>query len=375
MKFIFTCGGTAGHINPALSVAGRIRELLPDSDILFIGSAGHMETELVPREGYDMETIQVSSLSRSVSVAGLRHNFRAAKDLAGSIPAAKRILKEFRPDVVVGTGGYVGYPVLSEAARMAIPTAVHESNAMPGLTTRMLERSVDTIMVGFESARSNYKHPEKVKVTGTPVRMEFLRQNRTEDRKALGIDDSTPLVVSVWGSLGATEMNMTVADAIALALKEPCYRFIHSAGKRGYDSMTAYMQDKLHLENWEEKGFSVQPYLYNMAQLMAAADLVICRSGASTLAELTAMGKPCILVPSPNVVADHQMKNAQVLGEAGGAVVISEGEATAERIHHTILELLEEPGRLDTMSRIMSNLSVENATDEIASIVMGLAAK
>ncbi len=375
MKFVFTCGGTAGHINPALSVAGRIRELLPDSDILFIGAEGRMETELVPREGYDIQTIRISSLSRSLSVQGVKHNLRAARDLAASLPAAKRILKDFRPDVVVGTGGYVCYPVLTQAARMGIPTCVHESNAMPGLTTRMLQRSVDTIMVGFESARKNYKQPEKVKVTGTPVRLEFLRQDREEARRELGIEGNTPLVVSVWGSLGATEMNKTVAGAIALAMEDRPYRFIHSAGKRGYASMSAYMKDELHLQDWEEKGFSVEPYLYNMAQLMAAADLVLCRSGASTLAELTAMGKPSILVPSPNVVADHQMKNATVLGDAGGAVVIPESEASAERIHSAIMELISQPGKLQAMSQAMSSMSVENATDEIASLVLSLAAK
>ena len=375
MKFVFTCGGTAGHINPAISVAGRIRELLPDSDILFIGAEGRMETELVPREGYDIETIRISSLSRSFSAEGIRHNFRAARDLAGSMPAAKRILKAFRPDVVVGTGGYVGYPVLTEAARMGIPTCVHESNAMPGLTTRMLEHSVDVIMVGFESARQNYKHPDKVKVTGTPVRLEFMRSDRAEARASLGIGSETPLVVSVWGSLGATEMNKTVAGAIALAMEKQSYRFIHSAGKRGYDSMTAFMRENLHLSGWEEKGFRVEPYLFNMAELMAAADIVLCRSGASTLAELTAMGKPCILVPSPNVVADHQMKNARLLGDAGGAVVIPESEASAERIHETIMDLLSNPARLREMSRIMEEMAVENATDEITSLVLSLAAK
>ena len=375
MKFLFTCGGTAGHINPALSVAGRIKELLPDSEILFIGAEGHMETELVPREGYALETIRISSLSRSLSLAGLRHNLHAAKDLASSMPAAKRIIQSFRPDVVVGTGGYVGYPVLKEAAGMGIPTAVHESNAMPGLTTKMLENSVDVIMVGFESARNNYKHPDKVRVTGTPVRMDFLRSDRARARAALGLDEETPLVVSVWGSLGATEMNKTVGGVVKLGMEDSSFRFIHSAGKRGIASMREHMETVLGLSDWEEKGFFVQDYIYNMAETMAAADIVLCRSGASTLAELTAMGKPCILVPSPNVVNDHQTKNANVLGDAGGAVVITEPEATAERLYATIRELLSDREHLAEMGRVMRSLSVENATDEITSLVLSLAAR
>lgn len=375
MKFVFACGGTAGHINPALSVAGRIRELLPDSDFLFIGAERKMETELVPRAGFELRAIRVSGLYRSLSPESIRHNLRAARELAGSFAASRRILREFRPDAVIGTGGYVCYPVLREAARMGIPTCVHESNAMPGLTTKLVAGRADAIMVGFESAKANYRQSERVRVTGTPVRSEFITLERDKPRRELGIDEKTPLVVSVWGSLGATEMNKTVASAMALAMEDGSYRMIHSAGQRGYESMTAYMRDTLGLSDWEQKGMDVRPYLYNMAQLMAAADIVICRSGASTLAELTAMGKPCILVPSPNVVNDHQMKNAMVLGEAGGAVVIAEKDATAEKLHGTLRELLADPARLERMGSVMKSMSVENATDEIASIVLSLAAK
>lgn len=375
MKFLFTCGGTAGHINPALSVAGRIRELLPDSDFLFIGSEGNMETELVPREGYEIRSVRVSSLSRSLSLEGVKHNLHAAYDLTGSMSAAKRIIREFRPDAVIGTGGYVCYPVLHEAAKMGIPTAVHESNAEPGLTTRMLEGSVDLIMVGFESARQNYRHPDKVRVTGTPVRQEFLRYAQTEAKAALGLRPEEKLVVSVWGSLGATEMNKTVARFVKLALGEKSFHFIHSAGKRGIEGMRRYMRDELALDSWERDGFEIRDYIYDMPAVMCAADLVLCRSGASTLAELTAIGKPCILVPSPNVVNDHQRKNAQVLHDAGGAVMIPEKEADAGRLYETVTELLEDDARLAAMSTAMSGLSVENAADEITSLVLGLAAK
>ena len=375
MNFLFACGGTAGHIHPAVGVADRIRELLPDSDILFVGAEGKMETELVPREGYPIRTVPMSNLSRSLSAEGLRHNLKAIHDLNHAIPACRRILKEFRPDAVIGTGGYVCYPVLSQAARMGIPTLVHESNAQPGLTTKLLESSVDRIMVGFEEARANYKHPQKVYVTGTPVRLEFMRADKLRARRELGLEEDVPLVVSVWGSLGATEMNKTVAEMISMAMADRPFRLVHSAGKRGIESMEAHLRDRLGLSGWNEAGFEVRDYIYDMPRLMAAADLVLCRSGASTLAELAAMGKPAVLVPSPNVVHNHQEVNARVLEHGGAAAVLLERDATPECVLKTITDLLSDRRELDKMAECMKAMAVENATDEITSMVLSLAAK
>ena len=375
MRFIFACGGTAGHINPAVGVAGRIRELLPDSEFLFIGAEGKMETELVPREGYPFRAVSVSNLSRSFSRDGVRHNMKALRELAGAMSDCRKIIADFHPDVVIGTGGYVCYPVLSQAAKMKIPTLVHESNAQPGLTTKMLENSVTRIMVGFEEARANYKHPEKVYITGTPVRLDFMRAEKRAAREALGIDPDVPLVVSVWGSLGATDMNKTVAEMISLAMPDRPFRLIHSAGKRGIEGMEAYLRDHLGLSGWNEAGFEVKDYIYNMPAVMAAADLVLCRSGASTLAELTAMGKPAVLVPSPNVVHNHQEKNARVLERGGGAVVLLEKDATPKKMLDTITQLLSDRERLDAMSVNMHSMGVENATDEIVSMILSLAGK
>ena len=375
MRFIFACGGTAGHINPAVGVAGRLMELMPDSEILFIGAEGKMETELVPREGYPFRAVNVSNLSRSLSRAGVRHNMKALRDLAGAMSECRKIIGEFRPDVVIGTGGYVCYPVLSQAARMKIPTLVHESNAQPGLTTKMLEGSVTRIMVGFEEARANYKHPEKVFITGTPVRLDFMRAEKRAAREAMGIDPDAPLVVSVWGSLGATDMNKTVAEMIALAMPDRAFRLIHSAGKRGIEGMEAHLRDQLGLSGWNEAGFEVRDYIYDMPSVMAAADLVLCRSGASTLAELTAMGKPALLVPSPNVVHNHQEKNARVLERGGGAVVLLEKDATPRRMLDTIMGLLSDPERLDAMSVSMRRLGAADATDAIVDMILSLAGK
>ena len=373
MRFLFACGGAAGHVNPAVGVAGRLKELYPDSEFLFIGAEGKMETELVPREGYEIRTIPISNLSRSLSAEGIHHNIQAMKDLLRSIPAAKRILKEFQPDVVVGTGGYVCYPVLTAASRLGIPTAVHESNAEPGLTTKMLENSVDKILVGFEEARANYRHPDKVFVTGTPVRPGFYRSDKLLARRELGIDPEEPLVVSVWGSLGATEMNKTVGAMIGLAMKDKPFHLVHSAGKRGIKSMTKHMRETLGLSGWDEAGFEVKDYIYDMPRLMAAADVVLCRSGASTLAELTALGKPAVLVPSPNVVHNHQEKNARVLERAGGARVLLERDASAENMLSALCEMLNQRNQLENMGDRMRALSVEDAAGQIADIVLSLA--
>ena len=175
MRVLFTCGGTAGHINPALGVAGRIRELIPDAEFLFVGAEGHMETELVPREGYALETIRIEGFQRSLKLSDILMNLRTAVWFLGAMRKSRRIMREFQPDVAVGTGGFVCYPVLKAAADMGIPSCVHESNAVPGLTTRLLERRVSRILVGMEESRSCYKDPGKVEFTGTPVRVEFIR--------------------------------------------------------------------------------------------------------------------------------------------------------------------------------------------------------
>lgn len=375
MRILFACGGTAGHVNPAIGVAGRIKELIPDAQILFIGANGRMEMDLVPREGYEIRGIPVSSLSRSLSKEGVAHNLQAMKEMREGSRQSREILREFRPDVVVGTGGYVCYPVLKEAAHLGIPTAVHESNAEPGLTTKLLEHSVDVIMVGFEEARKNYRQPGKVRVTGTPVRLGFMRSDRAAARKALGLTMDEPVVLSVWGSLGATDMNLTVARMIGLAMRDRPFRMLHSAGKRGIADMTGYMEKELGLSGWNEAGLEVRDYIFDMPLWMESADLVLCRSGASTLAELAAVGKPALLVPSPNVVHNHQEKNARVLEHAGAARVLSENGITAESIYENILDMLSDRDRLKQMADSMRGMAVENATDEITSIVLSLAAR
>ncbi|MEG1632449.1 MAG: UDP-N-acetylglucosamine--N-acetylmuramyl-(pentapeptide) pyrophosphoryl-undecaprenol N-acetylglucosamine transferase [Oscillospiraceae bacterium] len=372
MRFLFTCGGTAGHINPALAVAGRLREAMPDSEFLFIGAQGRMETDLVPRAGYEIKTVKITNIHRSFKPSEIMHNLHTLKNVAASIAESKRIIREFAPDVAIGTGGYVCYPVLKAASELSVPTAVHESNAVPGLTTKMLENVVSAIMVGFEESRGNYRHSDRVVVTGTPILGDFLREDRAAARRALGISEDRPLVVSVWGSLGASHMNDVMADFIVRACGNSFFDLIHSAGKAGHSHMTEILDREC--PDYRAHGMDVRDYIYDMPRVMAAADLVLCRGGASTLAELTGMAKPAILVPSPNVTNNHQEKNARVLENAGGARVLLEPDFTADSLLGIVSELLSHPEQLAAMSASMRSLAVPDAADRMAELVLKLAA-
>ena len=370
MRFILTCGGTAGHINPALAIAGRLREVMPDCEILFIGAEGKMETELVPREGYKMEALKITNISRGHSIEALRHNLNTLKNVALSTHEAKRIVREFKPDVVIGTGGYVCYPVLTAAHELGIPTVVHESNAVPGLTTKLLAERVDRVMVGFADSREAYRHPEKVEVTGTPVRGEFASYSKAQAKKELGLDPDEPLVVSVWGSLGAAHMNRIMGELITLLDARGEFRLIHSAGSMYFDGFMEKLEE--NAPDFARHGADVREYIYDMPRVMAAADLILCRAGASTLSELAYMGKPVILVPSPNVTNNHQEKNARVLEKAGGAKVFLEGEFDAQSLLDTVRELLGDEDKLTEMSEAMRSLAVPGATDRICDIILSL---
>ena len=373
MKFILTCGGTAGHINPALAVAGRLRELMPDCEILFIGAEGKMEMELVPREGYKIEPLKITNISRGHSLEAIIHNLDTLKNVAVSTREAKRIMREFKPDVVIGTGGYVCYPVLMAASELKIPTAVHESNAVPGLTTKLLAERVDKVMVGFEESRGAYHHPEKVEVTGPPVRGEFAASSQALAKRELGLDPDEPLVVSVWGSLGAAHMNKIMGELITMMDDSRPFRLIHSVGTRYFEDFMSALRQRA--PDFARFGADVRKYIYDMPRVMAAADLILCRAGASTLSELAYMGKPVIIVPSPNVTNNHQEKNARVLEKAGGAKVFLEGEFDAPALMDTVRGLLGDSAQLEAMSQAMLSLAVPGATDRICDIILSLPAK
>lgn len=371
MKVLFTCGGTAGHINPALGVAGRIRELFPEAEILFVGSEGHMETELVPREGFELKTVKISGFQRSLKPKMIAANVRTAYRVVASQIRARKILREFRPDVAVGTGGYVCYPVLKAAADMGIPTAVHESNAVPGLTTRLLEKSVDRILVGFEESRAYYRHPKKVENTGTPVREGFRGADSSRARRELGFDSDESIVLAAFGSLGARYMNGVMERFVERMGPHPDFRLIYATGKQYYDDV----KRKFAAKGLTDGRIDVREYVYDMPKVMAAADVIICRAGASTISELTYLGKPAVIVPSPNVVNDHQTKNARVLDNAGAARMLLEGEFGGDELYETVLELLQDSRKAAQMHTASSQLGKSDATDRIVSILLELAEK
>ena len=375
MKVIFTCGGTAGHVNPALALAGLILQRRPDSEILFVGARRGIERQLIEEAGWPFRSVEISSFHRSLKPKEIRHNLVSLRNLIRSPGEARALLKEFPADLVVGTGGYASYPVIREAARQGIPTAIHESNAIPGLTTRLLEPHADLIMVGFEECRKNYRHPEKVLVTGTPVRGDFFTYTKKEAKQKLGMDDGRPVIVSFWGSLGASEMNRQTARFLALEAAEGRpFHHIHAAGVVGSRQMTAYLADAgVDLSKTPE--LEVREYIHDMGTLMRAADLVICRAGASTISELTALGVPAIIVPSPNVTHNHQEHNARVLADAGGAVMILEKDSSGQLLYDTARSILKDDTRRAEMSAAMASLGVIDATGKIYAAVMALRRK
>ena len=265
------------------------------------------------------------------------------------------------------------YPVLMAASLRGIPTAVHESNAEPGLTTRLLAKHVDKIMVGFEESRKHYPDPERVIVTGTPVRGEFSHYSPAAAKSELGLPKDLPLVVSVWGSLGSGHMNEILTEMLPLMAKQDAFHLIHSVGSRDFAD-TSEKLSKLTVPP-EECNADVREYIYDMPRVMAAADLILCRAGASTLAELTYLGKPVIIVPSPNVTNNHQEKNARVLEKAGGARVFLEGEFDAASLLSEVRSLLSDRQELQNMSQAMHSLAVADATDRICDQVLSICHK
>ena len=372
MNVIFTCGGTAGHINPAIAVANILKQRKPDCKILFIGAQGHMEENLVPEAGYELVTLPGSGLSRKLNIAGIKKNINAVKCVVSAVGKCKKIIRDFDADVVVGTGGYASFPALLAGSQLKVPTIVHEANAVPGLTTKMAAAVADRVLVCFEDSVKHYKHPDRVEVVGMPVRHEFITTGKTEAKKLLGLED-VQVVVSAFGSQGAKVMNENIAGMFPLEQEDGFpFHHIHAVGSFGW----GWMPDKVRENGVDYENcaaIDMREYIYNMPTVMAAADVVIGRAGSATCNEIAATGTPCILIPSPNVTNNHQEKNARVMEEAGGAVVILERDCTPEILYAEVQGLLVDELRREEMSKSLRGMVKIDSAERICDLVEELA--
>ncbi len=369
MRVVFAAGGTGGHINPALAAAQELRRRCPDADILFIGTKNHMEAELVPKAGFRFESIRISGFQRSLLPADLLHNALTLVRLAFVTGACGKILSGFSPDVVVGFGGYVSGPVVRTAHKMGVKTAIHEQNAFPGKTNIALAKYADAVMLTSMNAAKHMKCAAEPVHTGLPVRQELLAVTREEARKALGLDPDIPVVLATGGSLGAESINRAMCEVVArFREKRVCFLF-------GYGQLGGFVPGVL-----AEKGITelstdrlrVSEYIYDMASAMAAADLVVSRAGASSLAEIQAMGKASVLVPSPYVTENHQYHNAMALAENGAAFVIEQKDLTPDALSAYVEKLIREPDVFRATGRAARNMAITDAQKKICDIILRL---
>lgn len=373
MRFMFACGGTGGHINPALAVAKLVKEKKKSAEILFVGVSGGMEERLVPAAGFEIKTIESKPISRKRGLSGIISNIDAVKCVFSAERDAKKLIENFSPDIVMGTGGYACYPVLSAATRFRIPTVVHESNAYPGLATRRLAKRVTRVLLNFEVSRKRLSTGASCAVVGNPIRGDILMYDRETARRELGV--TKPLLVSFWGSLGAREMNKAIAQVIRLESENPGEFFhIHATGKFGYEWMPDEIK-KMGVDLSKQSFITLREYIDDMPRVLAAADVVMCRGGAGTLSEVSARGVPAIIVPSPNVTDNHQFKNASELAASGGAVVIEEKEVTPKLLYDTAKALLNDAEKRAGMSENLLGNAILDGTERIYEEMMRIMAK
>ena len=376
MKFLFATGGTAGHINPALAVASYIRDNYKDAEIMFIGTADHMESRLVPNAGFAFKTIEINGFKRSFSPKAIVANVKTVFKLVKSEQESKKIIRDFAPDVVIGFGGYVSGPVLQEAAKLHIPCCIHEQNAYPGITNKQLAKQVDRVMLTVEDAAKHLDCKNEPTVTGLPVRGELLNKSKKSAREELSVPDGKYLVLSFGGSLGAAPLNDSMFDILLRHADDGSVYHIHSVGTNGAE----------YLDKFVEKGFErvsdtvvrkgtveVRKYIDNMDVCMAAADLVVGRAGASSLSEIEAMGKASILIPSPYVAENHQFHNAMALVNRNAARLIEEKDLTAESLSNMIDSLLSSQEQLFEIEKNAKSMAVLDSRERIADIIISLA--
>ncbi len=359
MKYLISGGGTGGHINPGLAIAKEIQNHEPDAEILFVGTKNGLESKLVPREGYNIEYIEVSGFKRKLSMDTLK----TATKLVKSFGSTRKIIKTFKPDVVIGTGGYVCGPVVFSAAMKKIPTVIHEQNAFPGVTNKILSHYVNAVAISFEDSRRRFKGKARITLTGNPVRSELFSQTKASAREKLQLSHDKPLVVIFGGSLGAEHLNQCVKDMINLHYQDISYQLILATGMKHYDAVMKEIKMPL------PSHIRIEPYLYNMGDVLASADLAVCRGGAITVSELAALGIPSILVPSPYVAENHQEHNARALEQKGAAVVILQNQLTSEILYGQIQKLITNKDLRTKMSADAKKIGIRNASSSLYSLI------
>ncbi len=372
MKIMFVAGGTGGHINPAIAVANEVKRLDPTAEILFVGTEGRMETEIVPKAGFELKTLKMNGFVRRVNIPAIKKNIETVFLTLKASGDAKKIISEFDPDVVVGFGGYVTGPVLRAAAKMGVKTAIHEQNAFPGVANKALAKIVDKVMLTSEAAKKYMKCKNPPVITGLPVRREIIKADRDFARATLGVKNDEMLVLSMGGSLGATEINNAVIAMLEIFKNTKGFRFIHSTGKLGDWVKKVLDESRSGVKYGEGTNIDIREYIENMDICLAACDVVISRAGASSISEIQVLGKPSILIPSPYVAENHQFHNAMALAENGGAILIEEKNLDGEILVKTIVELKKNPQKLASLSQNASKNAKPNALGEICKIIMSL---
>lgn len=366
MRIIFAGGGTAGHINPALAIAGYVKEKEPNTQILYIGAVGGMEERLVPKAGYDFRGIKISGFKRSFSPSAIKDNIVTAKRAVTASMEAKKLIKEFNPDICVGTGGYVSGPVLRTAAKMGIPTIIHEQNAFPGVTNKMLSKTAKRVMLAIPDAQARMDSKCRFIITGNPVRKEIITANKEECRRLLGLD-SRPVILSFGGSLGARRINEGVADLIARSGKDGKYQHIHAYGQ--YGKWFPDLLAEKGIKPQECSNLDIREFIHDMPVCLGAADLVISRAGAITISEIQAQGKPSVLIPSPNVAENHQYHNAMALVNKKAAAIIEESNLTPQAVIEAVDSIVANPETLKEYSGNAKAMAIIDANERIYAVI------
>ncbi|MBR5521350.1 MAG: undecaprenyldiphospho-muramoylpentapeptide beta-N-acetylglucosaminyltransferase [Oscillospiraceae bacterium] len=347
MKVIIAAGGTAGHINPGLAIAQHIKTKHPDAEIMFVGRKSGMEYGLVTKAGYSFAHMEVTGFQRRLNLNNIKRNLITVKNLMTASAKAKKIIKDFGPDLVIGTGGYVCGPIVLQAAKMGIKTAIHEQNAFPGVTNKLLSKSVDYVFIATEKAAKYMAHPEKCILCGNPVREEVQAVDVAESRRRLGVEGKTVLL-SFGGSLGAMAVNNAMKNLVVHNRDRKDVVHYHVVGRYDEGEFEAFLKEN-NIE--QSENLQVFEYLYDIPKYMAAADIIISRCGALTIAEIACIGKASILIPSPNVAENHQFHNGKVLSDIGAAILIEEKDLNKESITEAFDALYSDKTRTEQMGQ------------------------